>query len=244
MRLNCDLGESFGPWKMGLDEVVMPYLHMANIACGFHASDPLVMDRTVALARQHKVTIGAHPGYPDLAGFGRRTIDCSLQEVSTIVSYQVGALEAICRRHKARVEYVKPHGALYNNMMQDDRLLHAVMQAVAHFDPDMALVLMGTSRNDHYREMAKKYGLPLWFEFFCDRAYTDKGLLLPRGEPGAVLHDQRQIVQRVDNLLQTGTVTTASGKRLTIDADTICVHGDNEESVQVARQLRALIDAA
>ncbi len=243
MRLNCDLGEGFGLWEMGLDEEVMPHLHMANIACGFHASDPMVMDRTVALARQHGVAVGAHPGYPDLAGFGRRSIDCSPAEVSSIVAYQVGALEAICRRHQVNLEYVKPHGALYNDMMKDDQLLTAIIRAVADFDPGVALVLMASSRNDHYRSLAEPYGIPLWFEFFCDRAYTDSGLLLPRSEQGAVLQDSQQIIERVDKLLQTSTVTTHRGKELAVQTDTICVHGDNQASVKVARELRALIDA-
>ena len=153
MLLNCDLGESYGPWKMGMDEVVMPHLHLANIACGFHASDPLTMDRTVALAVAHGVTIGAHPGYPDLVGFGRRSMACSRDEVIALVTYQVGALAGICQRHGAALSYVKPHGALYNDMMKDEQLCDAIMAAVAGFDASLSLMLMATADNDRYQQM-------------------------------------------------------------------------------------------
>lgn len=242
MQLNCDLGESYGPWKMGMDEVVMPHLHQANIACGFHASDPLTMDHTVALAVVNNVAIGAHPGYPDLVGFGRRSMACSRDEVIAFVTYQVGALAGICRRHGAAVSYVKPHGALYNDMMKDDDLCDAIMSAVAGFDPTLSMMLMATADNARYQQLADGYGISLLFEFFADRAYTDDGRLVPRSKPGAVLYDSQRIIGRVRNLLETGTVITASGKTLSLQADTICVHGDNDESIQIARQLREQID--
>ena len=242
MQLNCDLGESYGPWDMGMDQVVMPHLHQANIACGFHASDPLTMDRTVALAVANGVTIGAHPGYPDLVGFGRRSMACSRAEVMALIAYQVGALAGICHRHGTVLNYVKPHGALYNDMMADDQLCDAIMAAVAGCDGNLSLMLMATADNKRYQQMAKHYGISLLFEFFADRAYTDQGSLVARSEEGAVLHDSQKIVERVQHLLATGTVLTASGKPLAVQADTICVHGDNDESIQVARQLRALLD--
>ena len=242
MQLNCDLGESFGPWKTGMDEVVMPHLHQANIACGFHASDPLTMDCTVSLAVANKVTIGAHPGYPDLVGFGRRSMACSRDEVIAMVTYQVGALAAICHRHNTSLGYVKPHGALYNDMMADEQLCDTIMAAVAGCHGQLSLMLMATADNSRYQKMAKQHGISLQFEFFADRAYTDWGSLVSRREAGAVIHDSQQILERVQHLLATGTVITVSGKALSLQADTICVHGDNNESIHVVRQLRTLID--
>lgn len=244
MFLNADLGESFGVWKMGMDEAVMPHIHQANIACGFHASDPLTMDRTVQLAVKHGVTIGAHPGYPDLVGFGRRSMAMGRDEVIALVAYQVGALSAICHRHGTSVSYVKPHGALYNDMMKDDGLCSAIMESISGVDRNLSMMLMSTTRNDHYLQMADQYGLSLQFEFFADRAYTDEGLLVSRNQNGAVLHNEKDIVARVKHLLEEGSVTTVNEKRLQLTADTICVHGDNPESIQVAASLRQLIDGA
>ncbi|MDM3870099.1 5-oxoprolinase subunit PxpA [Porticoccus sp. W117] len=242
MQLNGDLGESFGPWKMGMDEQLMPHLHRANIACGFHASDPVTMDRTVALAVKHGVTIGAHPGYPDLQGFGRRSIPCSHDEIVALITYQVGALAAIAYRHSATLAYVKPHGALYNDMMADDAVCSAVMEAVAGCAGDLSLVMLSTAENSRYLQMAQPLGLPLEFELFADRAYGDDGRLVPRSQPGAVLHDSKQITERMQQLLASGELVSINGKPLRLQADTLCVHGDNPDAVDVARQLRQLLD--
>lgn len=243
MQLNGDLGEGFGPWKMGMDEQLMPHLHRANIACGFHASDPLTMSRTVALAVEHNVLIGAHPGYADLQGFGRRSIPCSHDEIVALISYQVGALAAICFRHGAALSYVKPHGALYNDMMADDAVCSAVMEAVAGCPGGLSLVMLSTAENDRYRALAQPLGLILEFELFADRGYSDNGHLMPRSQPGAVLHDSAQVVARVEHLLAAGELLSNSGAPLRLHADTLCVHGDNPQAVEVARQLRQLLDS-
>ncbi|UTW45356.1 LamB/YcsF family protein [bacterium SCSIO 12696] len=243
MRLNGDIGEGFGPWEMGMDEQLMPHLHLANIACGFHASDPVMMSRTVALAVEHNVTIGAHPGYADLQGFGRRSIPHSKDEIIALVTYQVGALEAICHRHGTQVSYVKPHGALYNDMMADDEVCLAVMTAVAGCSGDLPLMMLATADAERYKSMAQSFGLTVWFELFADRAYGDNGRLVSRSENGAVLHDRQQILDRVTHFLETNTWLSRNGTPLHLQADTLCVHGDNLSAVNVASQLRELLDS-
>jgi UPF0271 protein len=177
-------------------------------------------------------------------GFGRRSMSCSHDEIVALVTYQIGALQAICKRHGVTVDYVKPHGALYNDMMIDDQLLESILVAVQGCDAELSLMLMATARNDHYQALVDKYAVPLLFEFFADRAYTDQGLLMPRCQPGAVLHETNDIVGRVGHLLHSNQVVTASGRSISLAVDTICVHGDNAESVAVAEQLRQLIDGS
>ncbi|MEC8482555.1 MAG: 5-oxoprolinase subunit PxpA, partial [Pseudomonadota bacterium] len=226
MKLNCDMGEAFGTWKMGMDEQIMPYVDQANIACGFHASDPLTMSKTVALAKQHNVTIGAHPAYPDLVGFGRRNMDIAPTELKALIQYQVGALQGICKAHGTQVTYVKPHGALYNTMMADFSVLETVMQAVSELDPTLVLMVMAIPESGQVRALAEKYQLTLWFEAFSDRLYTDEGRLTPRKQSGAVHQTFDLIEQQVLQLSEQGALTTESGQLLAIQADTICVHGD------------------
>ena len=242
MKLNCDLGESFGAWKMGMDEQVMPHIHMANIACGFHASDPVVMEETLQLAVQHGVEVGAHPGYPDLSGFGRRSMQCSKAEIRGILLYQISALSGMAQVCGAEVGYVKPHGALYNDMMRDDALMTHILETVADFDQGLKLVVQATSRNDFYRKLAAEHGIELLFEVFADRAYDDDGLLLPRSKPGAVFHDKNAILSRIEQLQKDGCVTSVSGKQIKLEPDTLCVHGDNEQSVQLVSDIRKAVD--
>ncbi len=237
LLLNCDMGESFGAWRMGLDEDVMPHVDCANIACGFHASDPLTMRRTVRLAMEHGVRIGAHPAYPDLVGFGRRSMSCSAEEVEALLLYQIGALDGICRAEGGRVRYVKPHGALYNDMMRQPQLLGAVMNAVHRYDPELPLVLLARRDNSEAEALAEPLGLPLLFEAFADRAYDADGYLLARDRPGAVLHQSELIVAQAVRLARGETLNTADGQALRMRADTLCVHGDNPESVAVVRQI-------
>ncbi|HYQ51819.1 MAG TPA: 5-oxoprolinase subunit PxpA, partial [Pseudomonas sp.] len=175
LLLNCDMGESFGSWHMGLDAEVMPYIDCANIACGYHAGDPSTMRRTVALALQHGVTIGAHPAYPDLVGFGRRSMACSSEEIRDLLHYQIGALDGICKVLGGRVAYVKPHGALYNDMMADPLKLRAVLEAVAAYGSNLPLMLMATADDSAAQALGDEIGVPLWFEAFADRAYTASG---------------------------------------------------------------------
>lgn len=237
LLLNCDMGESFGAWKMGLDEQVMPHVDCANIACGYHASDPGTMRRTVALAVEHGVRIGAHPAYPDLVGFGRRSMQCSAQEVEDMLLYQIGALDGICRAEGTRVEYVKPHGALYNDMMRRPDLLQAVMQAVHRYDPSLQLMVLSRRDNRQAQDMAKDVGISLMLEAFADRAYDDDGYLLARDQPGAVHHLTTDILEQALTFARGEPLTTAGGSELSLEAETLCVHGDNPESVMVVRQI-------
>ncbi|MEC8081350.1 MAG: 5-oxoprolinase subunit PxpA [Pseudomonadota bacterium] len=244
MKLNCDMGEAFGTWKMGMDEQIMPYVDQANIACGFHASDPLTMSKTVALAKQHNVTIGAHPAYPDLVGFGRRNMDIAPTELKALIQYQVGALQGICKAHGTQVTYVKPHGALYNTMMADFSVLETVMQAVSELDPTLVLMVMAIPESGQVRALAEKYQLTLWFEAFSDRLYTDEGRLTPRKQSGAVHQTFDLIEQQVLQLSEQGALTTESGQLLAIQADTICVHGDGAHAVEAVQRIRQVVDGA
>ena len=245
MKLNCDLGESFGSWSMGMDAEVMPYIDMANIACGFHASDPQIMRDTVALAKQHGVQIGAHPAYPDLVGFGRRSLACSQDEVYSLVLYQLGALQGICQAQGTGISYVKPHGALYNDMMQQPDVLRAIVQAVADFDrhrsgpAPLALLVMATADNSEQQQLADAAGVPLLFEAFADRAYDEAGYLVSRRIEGAVYHDPEQVVQQALAIARGEPVMAhTSAVPLTLNADTLCVHGDNDASVRVVQAIR------
>lgn len=242
MKLNCDLGESFGTWKMGMDEQVMPHIHMANIACGFHASDPVVMEKTLKLAAENNAEVGAHPGYPDLMGFGRRSMKCSTEEIRGLLLYQISALSGMAKVSGTQVSYVKPHGALYNDMMRDDSLMKLIMETIAEYDQSLKLVIQATGKNVFYRDLAEKTGVKLLFEAFADRGYDDQGLLLPRSEVGAVFHDKESILSRVRQLLLEGSVTSVTGQKLDLQPDTLCVHGDNEQSVQLVAEIRKAVD--
>lgn len=239
--LNCDMGESFGAWKMGNDALAMPLIDQANLACGFHAGDPLTMQRAVALAVQHGVSIGAHPAYPDLVGFGRRHMDCSPEEVRAQVLYQLGALEAFCRAAGTRIDYVKPHGALYNDMVRDDALFDAVLEACADYRPGLPLMVLALADNGRERRMAAARGVPLLFEAFADRAYLSDGRLAPRRLAGAVHHDPERILAQGLAIARAEPFPDMDGKPLRLEADSLCVHGDNAESLAVLRRLRAAL---
>jgi UPF0271 protein len=241
MQLNCDLGESYGSWTMGLDAQVMPHIDQANIACGFHAGDPVTMANTLALAAQHGVTIGAHPAYPDLVGFGRRPMNLSAEEIIASLHYQIAALEGMANCQQLQVSYVKPHGALYNDMMARVEVRSAIMQAVASYHRPIALMLQATPELDSHRREAESFGLAMLFEAFADRCYDDDGKLLSRSRPGAV-HDREKMLAQVEQLQREGTVTTVGGKLIELRADTLCVHGDNLEGVQAIEAIRALVD--
>ncbi|WP_349571515.1 5-oxoprolinase subunit PxpA [Azotobacter salinestris] len=240
--LNCDMGESFGAWKMGNDALAMPLIDQANLACGFHAADPLTMQHSVALAVRHGASIGAHPAYPDLAGFGRRHMDCSPDEVHAQVLYQLGALEAFCRAAGTRIEYVKPHGALYNDLVRDDELLAAVLEACAAFRPGLPLMLLALADNARERRLAESAGVPLLFEAFADRAYLSDGRLAPRRLSGAVHREPERILAQALAIARGESFPDLDGKPLCLCADSLCVHGDNAESLAVLRRLRAALD--
>ncbi|MDU9391406.1 5-oxoprolinase subunit PxpA [Pseudomonas sp. zfem002] len=243
LLLNCDMGESFGNWTMGLDTEVMPFVDCANIACGFHAGDPGIMRQTVALAVANGVRIGAHPSYPDLVGFGRRSMACSNEEIRDLLHYQIGALDGICRVQGSRVAYVKPHGALYNDMMADPGKLRAVLDAVAAYDRHLPLMLMATADNSAARALGDEVGVTLWFEAFADRAYDAAGRLLSRRLPGAVHHDPALIVEQALRLARGEALTASDGSAVQLRAQTLCVHGDNDSSLAAVRQIRQALDA-
>ena len=241
MLLNCDMGEAFGAWKMGQDDLIMPFVDQANIACGFHASDPLIMSKTVALAKQHGVSVGAHPGFPDLVGFGRRRMDVAADELKALVQYQVGALQGICQAQGVTLDYVKPHGALYNQMASDNKTLAVVMQAVAEISPDLPLMVMAVPEREEIEALAKKHNVKVLFEAFADRLYTAEGRLTPRAQGNAVHRSVELIEEQVLALLKRGEVTTETGSVLAVKADSICVHGDNPHALDAVTRVRAMM---
>ncbi|MBN3563240.1 5-oxoprolinase subunit PxpA [Aliamphritea spongicola] len=240
LQLNCDLGESFGSWKMGLDEAVMPHIDQANIACGFHAGDPLVLEKTLKLAKENNVTIGAHPGYPDLVGFGRRSIKASPAELKAMVMYQIAAIDGMAASLGLTLAYVKPHGAMYNDMMANIEVRQVIMEAIASYHRPLVLMLQSTPEADTIQAEADAAGISLWFEIFADRCYDDDGKLLARSKPGAV-HTKDKMLAQVKQLKEQGTITTVSGNVLNLRADTLCVHGDNMDGVNAIQEIREMI---
>lgn len=233
--LNCDMGESYGSWTMGNDAAIMPYISSVNIACGFHAGDPNIMMKTIDFAVQHGVHIGAHPGYPDLAGFGRRAISMTPKEVYAAVLYQIGALAAIAQARGAKLHHVKPHGALYNLAAKDKFYADAIADAMIAFDS--SLILYGLSGSELTRA-GKDRGLSVFHEVFADRTYQADASLTPRSEPNAILKTVDAAIAQIVRILQTGEVITVSGNALPIEADTICLHGDHEGAAEFAKQIQ------
>lgn len=234
--LNSDLGESFGSYKLGMDEEVLQYVSSANIACGWHAGDPMVMDKTVRLAVEHQVGLGAHPGFHDLEGFGRRSISLSPQEAKNYVIYQVGALAAFASAHGTRLQHVKAHGALYNMAAKDYQLALAICEGVAAVDPE--LIILGLA-NSQWIRAGKDVGIPVRSEIFGDRAYQEDGTLVPRSQPGAVLYDKEFVIERAIRMIQEHKVESITGKEIPIDPDSLCVHGDSPMALEFVKTLRA-----
>jgi UPF0271 protein len=232
--LNCDMGESFGAWRMGADAAIMPLISSANIACGFHAGDPATIRATVGLAVEHGVAIGAHPSLPDLAGFGRRAMKINPQEMYDLVIYQAGALEAFARAAGSRLHHVKCHGALYNMAANDEGLSEAMVRAAKDLGGVMLYVL---SKSKNY-EKAKSMGVPVAGEVFADRGYSDDGSLAPRDRPGGMIEDAAQAVKQALAMVEQGYVTSLSGRRVPVAAETLCLHGDQAGAVAFAREIR------
>lgn len=239
--LNCDLGESFGAYKIGMDEQVVPNITSANIACGFHAGDPLVMKKTVALCKKYGVGIGAHPGYPDLGGFGRRNMSLPYAEVEADIIYQVGALKAFCDGEGVPLTHVKPHGALYNMAGKDYDLAIAICRGILSADANLKILALSGSA---MLRAAQEVGLSSVSEVFADRAYQADGSLVPRSQPGAMITDEEEAVKRVIGMAKTGTVTAIDGSKVAIRADSVCVHGDGEKALRFVEKIhKALRDA-
>jgi UPF0271 protein len=242
--LNSDVGESFGVYKLGLDEEVIPNITSANIACGFHAGDPGVMRKTVFLAKKHGVEIGAHPGYPDLMGFGRRNIDATLEEIQNYVVYQMGALQAFTVSQGRRLQHVKPHGSLYNMAVANPKIWEATAEAVAKVDREIILVVLASSKRDLFVEMGKRHGIRIAFEAFPDRAYNRDGSLVSRREKGAVIEDHEAVARRALKMALEGKVIAIDGTEIDLKADTLCVHGDNPAAVQMVKKIREGLTAS
>ena len=241
LQLNCDLGESFGSWTMGMDAAVMPYIDQASIACGFHAGDPMVIRKTLALAKAHHVVIGAHPSYPDLVGFGRRSMQCSSEEIISLMHYRIAAIDGMAASAGLTLDYVKPHGALYNDMMAKPDVRDAIMASLSEYHRPLTLMLQATLQNAEHQSAAERFGLNLCFEAFADRCYDDDGRLLARSKPDAV-HSKEKMLAQVQQLANEESVTTINGNTLKLQADTLCVHGDNKAGVQAIQDIRELIN--
>jgi UPF0271 protein len=236
---NCDMGEGFGGWRLGEDARVIRCITSANIACGFHAGDPGWMRTTVRLAEAANVAVGAHPGFPDLRGFGRRNLSASPQEVKDDVVYQIGALTAFTRAR--RLQHVKPHGALYNMAVAGGDLARAICEAVLETDSQMRLVVLAGSR---WAAVAEAMGVRVAREVFADRALTAEGTLVPRSQPGAVIHDTPAVVERSLRMVTEGRVRAVTGEEIEVHPDTICLHGDTPGAMTLAEALRSAFDAA
>ena len=233
--LNCDMGDSYGAWKMGADADVMPFITSANVACGFHAGDPATIRRTVRLAVDHGVAVGAHPSLPDLMGFGRRTMRISPQEMYDLVVYQAGAVEAFARAAGVRLHHVKCHGALYNMAAVDEGLSDAMVRAVADLGAGVMLYALSNSAT---MKIAKSKNILVAGEVFADRGYCDDGTLAPRDQPGGMIEDAPASVKQALAMIEEGTVTSLSGKKVPVAADTLCLHGDQPGAVAFAQALR------
>jgi len=232
--LNCDLGESFGAYVMGMDDKVIPHITSANVACGYHASDPVVMEKTVSLCKTHNVAVGAHPGFPDLMGFGRREMRLTPAEAKACMLYQIGALEAFCRAAGVKLAHVKPHGALYNMAARDGALARAICQAIRVFD--RSLVLLALAGSEMVRT-AQEMGLPVAQEVFADRGYEEDGSLVSRQKPGAMITDEEEAIARVVRMVTEGKVRAVTGRDISVRADSVCIHGDGESALSFAQRI-------
>lgn len=230
---NCDMGESFGAWKMGLDEEVIKHVTSSNVACGYHAGDPVWMQHTVNLAKENGVAIGAHPSFPDLLGFGRRNMTATPEEARAYVKYQVGALQGFLGG--AKLQHVKAHGALYNAAVKNDDLAKGICQAILDIDPEIILVVLAGT---NWVKIGKEMGNRIAEETFADRAFNADGTLVARSVEGSVLHEPEVVVERSLKLVTEGKATAITGEEISIEADTICLHGDNPGAVELASAIR------
>lgn len=234
--INCDLGESYGTFRVGKDAEIMPHITSANVACGFHAGDPLTMAHTIALAKKYGVAVGAHPGYPDLMGFGRREMQLSSEEAKSYIIYQVGALLGFVKVYSLSLQHVKPHGAMYNTALKDRELSGAIAEAIAELDKNLIIFAPPKST---MAEVAANAGLRVAYEFFADRAYNSDGSLVSRRKPGAVIEEPEKVVKRAIQAIMEGVVEAFSGEVVELGrVHTICVHGDTPKAVKLVEALR------
>lgn len=236
--LNCDLGESYGAYELGMDEAVMPYITSANIACGWHAGDPVVMNKTVRLATKYTINCGAHPGYPDLLGFGRRGMSVSNKDLKSYLMYQIGALQAFCHVNNTKLHHVKPHGSLYLTAVESEETATAVVEAIAQIDRDLIYVTLAGEKGKMMERIGKDHGLKVIFEAFPDRAYTVEGTLAPRSMQGAVITEPKEVIRRAVKMAKENSIEAISGELIKLKAHTLCVHGDNIHAVEIVREIR------
>lgn len=233
--LNCDLGESFGSYKLGLDEQVIPLISSANVACGYHASDPLVMGKTIAMAKEAGIRVGAHPGYPDLQGFGRRNMDVSPAEAKAYTTYQLGALDAFCRAQGVKLQHVKPHGAMYNMAGRDYALAKGIAEAIYEYDRDLIVMALASGQ---LVQAAKDIGLRVAREYFTDRAYEPDGSLVNRRKEGAMITDENEAIARTVRMVKEHRVRAVDGTDIELHAQSVCVHGDGAKALEFVKKIR------
>ena len=241
--LNCDMGESFGVYKLGLDEEVIKYITSANIACGWHAGDPMVMDKTIRIALENGVGIGAHPGYPDLLGFGRRNMDCLPDEIRNYMIYQIGALKGFCDAHEATLRHVKPHGNLYLTAVEDETVARAVAEAIVSVDPDLMYVALAGAKGELMTRIGGEVGLKVVYEAFPDRAYTPEGTLVSHRQAGAVIKNPERVAERALKMAKEGKVIASDGTEIPLDVQTLCVHGDTPGAIDLVKKIRELLES-
>ena len=233
--LNCDLGESFGRYTLGMDAEVIPLITSANVACGYHASDPVVMKKTLSLAKDAGIRVGAHPGFPDLMGFGRRNMAVSPDEAYAYTMYQLGALDGFCRAADIKMQHVKPHGAFYNMAAKDYALAKAICEAVRDFDPDLIVLALS---GGELEKAGRDLGLRTASEFFADRAYEEDGTLVNRRKEGAMITDENEAIARVVRMIKERKVRTVTGRDIDIRGDSVCVHGDGVKALEFVKKIR------
>lgn len=241
MKLNADLGESYGHWQFDADANVMPYIDMANIACGYHAGDANAMHAAIVSAKTYGVEIGAHPSYPDLQGFGRRSMRIPRPELTNMLHAQIATLEGMAKCQQMNIGYVKPHGALYNDMMKNQRIFEDIVYALSTYHTKYPIVVQALPNNQLHQSIADDHGINVLFEAFCDRAYDNAGFLVSRDTDGAVLDSEGSIQQAV-SIIRDGCVTSIDGKRLELHVNTLCVHGDNPQALAITQTLRSFIN--
>jgi UPF0271 protein len=236
--LNSDLGESFGRYTLGMDDKIIPLITSANVACGYHASDPVVMDKTIKMAKEAGIRVGAHPGFPDLMGFGRRNMNITPAEAKAYTLYQLGALDAFCKAHGVLMQHVKPHGAFYNMAAKDYELSKAICEAIASYDSNLIVMALC---NGQLLRAAKDLGLRAASEVFADRGYEEDGSLVDRRKEGAMITDEDVAIARVVRMIKEGKVTAVTGKDIDIQADSVCVHGDGAKALAFVEKIRAAL---
>lgn len=236
--LNSDLGESFGRYTLGMDDKIIPLITSANVACGYHASDPVVMEKTIAMAKEAGIRVGAHPGFPDLMGFGRRNMNVSPAEAKAYTLYQLGALDGFCRAAGVKLQHVKPHGALYNMAAKDYKLSEAICEAIKSFDKDLIVLALS---GGELAKAAKDKGLRTALEVFADRGYEEDGTLVDRRKEGAMITDEQEAIDRVIRMVKEKKVTAVTGRDIPIQADSVCVHGDGVKALAFVEKIRAAL---